>query len=84
MQTCLSDDRPLASLVFGGVWIALGTVWLSLWLAGAGLPAPWPDLRPLFALANYGLGAYYLRYGVSGETVLGRKLRELLEPRWLD
>lgn len=79
MKTCLSDDHPVWSLLFGGFWLAIGTIWLALWNIGeAQDPFVWLD--PLIALAAYGLALYTLRYGVSHRS---ERVQKLFEPRWL-
>ncbi|MCU4800769.1 hypothetical protein OB920_10335 [Halobacteria archaeon HArc-gm2] len=78
MKTCLSDDRPVWSLLVAGLYAALGTVYL--WLAGDDAMFGLAWLRPLIVLAWYGLALYYLRYGVSHRP---KRVVKLFEPRWL-
>ncbi|SFS12781.1 hypothetical protein SAMN05216559_4126 [Halomicrobium zhouii] len=79
MKTCLSDDHPVWSLLVGGFWIAIGTVWLALWnIGGPQEPLAW--LHSLIALVSYGFALYTLRYGVSHRP---KRVVKLFEPRWL-
>ena len=77
MKTCLEDDRPILSLLYGLFWIAIGTWSLFLWHSLTVSEFGWTWIP--IALAQYGLGFVYPR---CGESYRSERVKKLFEPRW--